>query len=164
MSIMEMSHRSRDFVAVMDNAEAGLRRIMGIPDNYEVLFLQGGASLQFAMVPMNLYLQGNPVDVINTGAWTQKAMVEIERIAAYRLAASTEPENFTRLPDPNRIRLDETRYRRCPVWTDFCRSPEEHWTRRSYHCDYAAGVSGTRAEDTSNNAAISNPHQKPVPL
>ena len=107
MSIMEMSHRSKDFVAVMDNAEAGLRRIMGIPDNYDVLFLQGGASLQFSMVPMNLYLQGNPVDVINTGAWTQKAMVEIERIAAYRLAASTEPENFTRLPDPNRIRLDE---------------------------------------------------------
>jgi phosphoserine aminotransferase len=88
MSIMEMSHRSKDFVAVMDNAEAGLRRIMGIPDNYEVLFLQGGASLQFSMVPMNLYLQGNPVDVINTGAWTQKAMVEI-------------------VPDPNRIRLDE---------------------------------------------------------
>lgn len=107
MSVMEMSHRSKEFGAVIADAEAGLRRAMRIPDDYTVLFLQGGASLQFAMVPLNLYLQGNPVDVINTGAWTQKAIVELERVAAYRIAATSEPENFTSLPDRAQIMLDE---------------------------------------------------------
>ena len=107
MSVMEMSHRSKEFGAVIANAESGLRRVMHIPDDYTVLFLQGGASLQFAMVPLNLYLQGNPVDVINTGAWTQKAIVELERVAAYRIAATSEAENFTYLPDGIQIKLDE---------------------------------------------------------
>jgi phosphoserine aminotransferase len=107
MSVMEMSHRSKDFEGIINKAEAGLRRMMNIPDDYEVLFLQGGATLQFAMVPMNLYLQGNPVDVIHTGAWTKKAMAELEKVAACRIAASTEAENFTRLPGTDEIRLDE---------------------------------------------------------
>lgn len=106
MSVMEMSHRSKEFTGIIEHAEAGLRKHLNIPANYQVLFLQGGASLQFAMVPMNLYLQGNPIDVINTGAWTQKAIEEIEKVAAYNLAASTEAENFTRLPAPDEIRLD----------------------------------------------------------
>jgi phosphoserine aminotransferase len=80
---------------------------MDIPDDYAVLFLQGGASLQFAMVPMNLYLQGNPVDVIHTGAWTGKAIEELEKIAAYNIAASTEAEKFRRLPEPEEIKLTE---------------------------------------------------------
>lgn len=107
MSVMEMSHRSKDFTAVMENAEAGLRKQMNIPDDYAVLFLQGGASLQFAMVPMNLYLPGNPVDVIHTGAWTNKAIAELEKIAACRLAASTAAENFSRLPHPDEIEVNE---------------------------------------------------------
>ena len=107
MSVMEMSHRSKDFEGIIAKAEAGLRKQMNIPNDYVVLFLQGGASLQFAMVPMNLYLQGNPVDVIHTGAWTKKAMAEIEKVAACRIAASTEAENFTRLPASDEIRLDE---------------------------------------------------------
>ena len=107
LSVMEMSHRSEDFEAIINKAEAGLRTHMGIPDDYMVLFLQGGASLQFAMVPLNLYLQGNPVDVIHTGVWTKKAIVEIEKVAACRLAASMEAKNFTRLPDLNEIELDE---------------------------------------------------------
>lgn len=107
MSVMEMSHRSKDFTAVIQHAEAGLRKHLNIPDEYVVLFLQGGASLQFAMVPMNLYLQGNPVDVIHTGAWTKKAIAEIDKVAAYRLAASTESDDFIRLPTPDEITLDE---------------------------------------------------------
>jgi phosphoserine aminotransferase len=107
MSIMEMSHRSKPYAAVIDEAEAGLRRVLGIPDDYAVLFLQGGASLQFAMVPMNLYLQGQPVDVIHTGAWTKKAITEIEKLAAFKLGASTEAENFTRLPKPEELQFDE---------------------------------------------------------
>ncbi len=106
MSVMEMSHRSKEFSAIRDKAEAGLRAVMDIPDDYAALFLQGGASLQFAMVPMNLYLQGNPVNVINTGAWTQKAIVEIDKIASCHLAASTEAEGFTRLPAQHEIKTD----------------------------------------------------------
>ncbi len=107
MSVMEMSHRSKDFEGIINKAEAGLRKHMNIPDDYVVLFLQGGASLQFGMVPLNIYLQGNPVDVINTGAWTKKAITEIEKVAACRIAASTEAEGFTRLPNSDEILLDE---------------------------------------------------------
>ncbi len=107
MSVMEMSHRSKDFAEIINNTEAGLRKAMAIPDEYEVLFLQGGASLQFAMVPLNLYLQGNPVNVLHTGAWTKKAITELDKVAAYNIAASTEADNFTRLPAQDEIKLDE---------------------------------------------------------
>jgi phosphoserine aminotransferase len=106
MSVMEMSHRSPEFEAIMAHAEAGLRRNMRIPDEYAVLFLQGGASLQFAMAPMNLYLTGRPIDVLHTGAWTEKAIEELKKVAAYRLAASTEAEKFRRLPRPEEIEFN----------------------------------------------------------
>lgn len=107
MSVMEMSHRSKVFEGIMHRAETGLRRVLQIPDDYAVLFLQGGASLQFAMVPLNLYMQGNPVDVLHTGVWTQKAIDELKKVAAYEIAASTEAENFMRLPYPNEINFTE---------------------------------------------------------
>src|SRR2546422_989915 len=94
MSVMEMSHRSPEFEEILDHAERGLRRLLAIPEEYAVLFLQGGGSLQFAMVPMNLYLAAKPVDVLHTGAWTGKAIGELKKIAAHRLAASTEAEKF----------------------------------------------------------------------
>lgn len=106
MSVLEMSHRSPEFEGILARAEAGLRKTLGIPEAYAVLFLQGGASLQFAMVPMNLYLEGKPVDVLHTGSWTGKAIAELEKVAAYRLAASTEAERFRRLPRPEEIRLN----------------------------------------------------------
>src|SRR5512145_1977629 len=92
MSVMEMSHRSPEFEGILAHADSSLRRNMGIPDDYAVLFLQGGASLQFSMVPMNLYLPGQPVDVLHTGAWTEKAIADLEKVATYRLAASTKVE------------------------------------------------------------------------
>ncbi len=106
MSVMEMSHRSKDFEKVLDRAESGLRQQLGIPDDYAVLFLQGGASLQFSMAPMNLALPGKPVDVIHTGAWTKLAMAEIEKVAEYRLAGSTEADKFRRIPRPEEIELN----------------------------------------------------------
>lgn len=106
MSMLEMSHRSSDFEHILERAESGLRANMSVPDDYAVLFLQGGASLQFAMVPMNLYLSGKPIDVIHTGRWTQKAIAEIEKLAKCRLAASTESEGFKRLPSLDDIQLD----------------------------------------------------------
>ena len=86
MSVMELSHRSPEFEAINDRTEQSLRRVLGIPDDYGVLFLQGGGSLQFAMVPMNLYLPGKPVDVLHTGSWTSKAMggAEKARYLSYR--------------------------------------------------------------------------------
>jgi phosphoserine aminotransferase len=105
MSVMEMSHRSPEFEAISDNAERSLRRALAIPDEYAVTFLQGGGSLQFAMVPMNLYQVGKPVDVLHTGSWTAKAIEELKKIAQYRLAASTEAEKFTRVPRDNEIKL-----------------------------------------------------------
>jgi phosphoserine aminotransferase len=105
MSVMEMSHRSPEFEAISDGAERALRRALGIPDDYAVAFLQGGGSLQFAMVPMNLYQAGKPVDVLHTGSWTAKAIEELKKIAQYRLAASTEAEKFTRVPRASEISL-----------------------------------------------------------
>jgi len=98
MSVMELSHRTPIFDGIIARAENGLRKLLDIPDDYAVLFLQGGASLQFAMIPMNLYLPGRPVDVVHTGAWTAKAIGELKKLAEYRLAASGEADNFTRIP------------------------------------------------------------------
>jgi len=98
MSVMEMSHRSPEFEEILARAEATLRRLLKIPDDYAVLFLQGGGSMQFTMVPMNLYLAGKPVDVLHTGMWTAKAIAELKKSTPYRVAASTEPDKFTRLP------------------------------------------------------------------
>jgi phosphoserine aminotransferase len=106
MSVMELSHRSPEFEAISDAAERTLRRVLAIPDDYAVSFLQGGGSLQFAMIPMNLWVSGKPVDVLHTGAWTAKAIEELKKIAQYRLAASTEADKFTRVPKPSEISLD----------------------------------------------------------
>jgi len=105
MSVMEMSHRSPEFEAINNKTEQGLRRLLAIPEDYAVLFLQGGGSGQFAVVPMNLYVPGKPVDVLHTGAWTAKAIEELKKIAECRLAASTEAEKFTRVPRKDEISL-----------------------------------------------------------
>jgi len=105
MSVMEMSHRSTEFEAINNKAEESLRRQLAIPEDYSVLFLQGGGSLQFAMVPMNFYVPGKPVDVLNTGSWTAKAMEELKKIAEMRLAASTEADKFTRVPRKGEISI-----------------------------------------------------------
>ena len=98
MSVMEMSHRGKEFMSIAEQAEADLRELMGIPDNYKVLFLQGGASSQFAMVPINL-LRGAPqADYINTGSWSKKAIAEARRYASVNVAASSEAEKFTTIP------------------------------------------------------------------
>src|SRR5580700_7941337 len=105
MSVMEMSHRSPEFEAINAAAEAGLRKHLAIPDDYAVLFLQGGGSMQFTMVPMNLCLPGKPVDLIHTGAWTAKALGELKKGILHHIAASTEGEKFVRLPRRDEIKL-----------------------------------------------------------
>ena len=98
MSIMEISHRAKEFVDVLERGEQALRRLMGISKDYEVLFLQGGASLQFTMVPMNLYQKNKPVDVFHTGQWTKKAIAELDKVATYKIVASSESEKFKKIP------------------------------------------------------------------
>jgi phosphoserine aminotransferase len=105
MSVMEMSHRSAVFEEILVRTEARLRRLLCIPEEYAVLFMQGGGSLQFAMVPMNLYLGGKPVDVLHTGMWTGKAIAELKKAVHFRLAASTEEAKFMRVPRPEETDL-----------------------------------------------------------
>jgi len=107
MSVMEMSHRSAVYQDIIDRTEAALREIMGIPDNYKVLFLGGGASTQFAMIPMNL-MKNRKIDIVNTGAWTKKAIPEAKRFGKVNIVASSEDRNFTYIPelDSNRFTPD----------------------------------------------------------
>ena len=99
MSVMEVSHRSKEFEGVIQTAEADLRELLGIPSNYKVIFLQGGASLQFAMLPMNLRAAGASADYIVTGSWSKTAFKEAQKLGTARLAASTEKEGFKGLPE-----------------------------------------------------------------
>ncbi len=98
MSVMEMSHRSADYQGIIDQATSDLRDIMNISDEYEVLFLQGGASTQFAMVPLNLLKTSGEVDLIHTGAWTKRAIAEIKKYGKVNIVASSEDKNYTYLP------------------------------------------------------------------
>ena len=107
MSIMEMSHRSKIFESVLNNAKENIINLLSIPESHDVLFLQGGASLQFSMVPMNLCIDNLPVQLIQTGSWTKKATKEIQKIASCNIIASSEDKNFTYIPDINQIPFDE---------------------------------------------------------
>jgi phosphoserine aminotransferase len=106
MSVMEMSHRGKEFLSIAQKAEADLREIMAIPENYKVLFLQGGASLQFAMVPLNLLNGKTGADYINTGAWSKKAIAEAKRFCKVNIAATTEETKFTATPAQGDLQLD----------------------------------------------------------
>ena len=106
MSVMEMSHRSKTFETIIEEAEANLRALMGIPDHYRVLFLQGGASQQFAMVPMNLMKNG-VADYIVTGQWAKKAWKEAALYGNAKAVASSEDRTFSYIPDCSDLPIDE---------------------------------------------------------
>lgn len=98
MSVMEMSHRSKDYQAIFDKTEATLREIMNIPENYKVLFLQGGASLQFAMVPLNLMTKNKKADFIDTGVWSSKAIKEAQKYGEVNVIASSKADTYSYIP------------------------------------------------------------------
>lgn len=98
MSVMEMSHRSRPFEDILQRAVSDIRELAGVPSNYRVLLLQGGASLQFSMVPMNLLGAGQTADYIDSGSWADKAVKEAKRVGRVNVAASTKADNYSRLP------------------------------------------------------------------
>ena len=103
---MEISHRSKTFDSIIQGAEAGLRELIGIPDNYKILFLQGGASLQFSMVPMNFLPADSSADYIITGSWGKKALKEAKRVGAVNVAATMADGGFTRVPTQEELNLN----------------------------------------------------------
>ena len=104
MSVMEMSHRSKDFEVIIQDAERNLRELMNIPNNYKVLFLQGGASMQFAMVPMNL-MKNRVADYIITGQWAKKAATEAEKFGKVNVLATSADKTFSYIPDMSKIKV-----------------------------------------------------------
>jgi len=115
MSVMELSHRSLEFEAINTAAEQNLRKLLAIPENYAMIFVQGGGSLQFSSVPQNLALPGKPIDVLHTGAWTAKAIGELKKGFLHNIAASTEAEKFVRVP-----RQDEIKFSADASYTYLC--------------------------------------------
>jgi phosphoserine aminotransferase len=105
MSVMEISHRSKTFDAIIQGAEADFRELAGVPDGYHVLFLQGGASTQFSMVPMNLLAPGATADYIVTGSWGKKAVKEAKKVGSVNVAATTEGDKFARIPRQDELTL-----------------------------------------------------------
>jgi phosphoserine aminotransferase len=105
MSVLEISHRSKAFEDILARAEADIRALASIPASYKVLFLQGGASTQFSMVPMNLLAAGQTADYIDSGSWAEKAVKEAKKAGAVNVAASTKGENYSRLPKQSELKL-----------------------------------------------------------
>src|ERR687897_2663342 len=114
IGIIEHSHRGKVFDRIIDEAEQSCRALAGIPDNYQVLFLQGGASLQFSMIPMNLLPAEQTADYLLTGVWSQKAIKEAKQVGKVHVAATSEATNFDRIPKPGEIR-----YSASPAYVHF---------------------------------------------
>lgn len=108
MSVMEMSHRSKDYMAIIESAEQLFRELMKVPDNYKVLFMQGGATSQFAMIPLNLMNKNKKADYVNTGVWSTKAIKEASRYGKVNVVASSEDKIFNYIPklDPAKFNKD----------------------------------------------------------
>lgn len=106
LSIMEMSHRSPEIVGIAERAEQNLRTLLGVPDDYAVLFLQGGASSQFAAIPLNLGGKNPRADYVNTGQWSIKAIAEAQRYLTVNVAATSKPTNFSTIPPQAQWQLD----------------------------------------------------------
>ncbi len=107
MSVMEMSHRGKEFISIAEKAEADLRDVMNIPEHYKVLFLQGGASSQFAMVPLNLMGKARKADYFDTGAWSARAIKEAARYGHVNIVASSKDESYSTIPDRALWELNE---------------------------------------------------------
>ena len=130
MSVMEMSHRSKAFDDIIQTTEALLRELMNIPDNYKVLFLQGGASSQFSMIPLNLFKSSKKVDIVHTGTWTKKAMEEIKRYGSFNLVASSEDKNFSYIP-----KLDKSKFSKDAEYFYICSNNTIEGTRYTTYPD-----------------------------
>ncbi len=130
MSVMEMSHRSKAYDDIIQNTETLLRDLMNIPDNYKVLFLQGGASSQFAIVPLNLLRKSKKVDIVHTGTWTKRAIDEIKRYGTCNIVASSEDKNFSYIP-----KLDSSSFSKDAEYFHICTNNTIEGTRFTRYPD-----------------------------
>lgn len=135
MSVMEMSHRSKEFEGIIQTAEADLRELMGIPANYKVLFVQGGATLNFAMIPMNFRPAGASADYIVTGAWSKTASKEANKLGTTHIAFNGEGDKFTRLPANAELQLDPK-----AAYVHFCHNETIHGVEFKTEPAIPAGV------------------------
>jgi len=126
LSVMEMSHRSDEFVSIANKAEQDLRDLLNIPSNYKVLFLQGGASQQFAQIPLNLLPESGTADYIDTGIWSQKAIEEASRYGHVNVAATAKPYDYFAIPGQNEWKLSKD----AAYVHDLRRRPEKHRPER----------------------------------
>ncbi|HEY0720568.1 MAG TPA: 3-phosphoserine/phosphohydroxythreonine transaminase [Gammaproteobacteria bacterium] len=148
MSVMEMSHRGKEFMEIAAKAEADLRELMNIPSNYKVLFLQGGASQQFAMIPMNLLGDKGSADYINTGDWSKKAISEAKKFCQANVAASSEAGNFTTVPTQSELKLSAD-----AAYVHYC--PNE--TIRGVEFDYIPQTGGVPLVADMSSTILSRP-------
>jgi phosphoserine aminotransferase len=143
MSVMEMSHRGKEFISIAQNAEANLRTLMAIPDNYKVLFLQGGASLQFAAVPLNVCGSKDTVDYVDTGHWSGRAIKEAKKFCDVNVAASSKDANYTTIPD-------QPSWKRSPNATYLHYTPNETIGGVEFHAIPDVGDTPLVADMSSN--------------
>jgi phosphoserine aminotransferase len=165
MSVMEMSHRGKEFVAIAAEAEADLRRLLAVPAGYKVLFLQGGATMQFAGVPMNLLRGKRKADYVNTGEWSKKAIAEARKFCDVNVAASGEDRNFTYAPMQASWKLA-----RDAAYVHYCSNEtiggvEFHWTPETGEVPLVADMSShilSRPVDVSRYGLIYAGAQKNI--
>ena len=164
-SVMEMSHRGKEYMSIQAGAESDLRELMGIPANYKVLFLQGGASLQFSMIPANLLRGKATADYINTGEWSKKAIKEAKHYCAVNIAASAEDRHFTYVPPQSSWKADAN-----AAYLHYCANEtiggvEFNWTPESHDVPLVADVSSTflsRPVEVSRHGLIYGGAQKNI--
>jgi phosphoserine aminotransferase len=128
MSVMEMSHRGKEFISIHAEAEADLRELLAIPANYKVLFLQGGAAAQFAMIPLNLLRGKTSADYVNTGQWSKKAIGDAKKYCKVNVAASSEASSYTRVPKQSEWKLDPDAAYVHVTTNETIGGVEFHWT------------------------------------
>ena len=165
MSVMEMSHRGKEFIGIAAKAEADLRELLAIPANYKVLFLQGGATLQFAMVPMNLLRGKTKADYIYTGEWSKKAIGEAKRFCTVNIAASGEATKFTGIPPQKSWKLDPDAAYVHYTPNETIGGVEFHWVPETGEVPLVADMSSTilsRPLDVSRFALIYAGAQKNI--
>lgn len=143
-SVMEMSHRGKEFMGIAAQTEADLRQLLGVPGNYKVLFLQGGASLQFSMIPMNLLRGKASADYVNTGEWAKKAIKEARQYGQVNVVASSEDRQFTYAPAQGTWQLDKNAAYVHYTANETIGGVEFHWTPESGDvplvCDMSSNI------------------------
>ena len=165
MSVMEMSHRGPEFVAIHAQAEADLRELLAIAKNYKVLFLQGGAAAQFATIPMNLLRGKASADYVNTGQWSTKAIGEAKKYCKVNVAASSETENFSHVPKRDTWKLDPNAAYAHITTNETIGGVEFHWTPETGEVPLVADASShilSRPMDVSRYGLIYGGAQKNI--